>query len=89
MTKQEWHSLPNHRVELAKIIESEVFQDALGVLGAEAMVTSHTADITNLALRYKHLEGYQAAINDLLSLSQPPKPKAAKIAPFAHMQKPE
>ena len=63
-------------------------QDALGVLQEEAVVSAKTADVTILALEYKRLEGYQQAINDLISLSRQPKVAKQKPAPFVHLQQP-
>lgn len=82
MTITAWFSVPELREDLARLLKESVLATALQVLESRAKATlpSMQVDVTTLALTHAHLAGYQKAINDLISLAQPPSISKRAIA---------
>ena len=74
MTLQDWFKVPEKQEELARLLRDTVLAHAVDFLSqrAKARLPSANVDTTALALTHAHLAGYQKALDDLVTLSQPP-----------------
>ena len=84
-----WHATPCNRETLATLLRDPTLSLAISTLQVVAQVEpNNSTDVTALALAFKRAEGYQALLNDLRALAQPPPSKPKRLPEqFSHLSR--
>lgn len=80
MNLKDWYTSPTLMLELQKALQEEPMKSLMSVLQSRAKARPvSTNDVTQIALEHATLSGYQKALDDIATLSQPLKQKPTPL----------